>query len=154
MRSTGSGACRLQQLQNVGSVVAAHGLYSMDSVVVAHGLSCSAAWGIFPDQGSKLSPALTGGFFTAEPPRKLRHLLLIFQMLSLPFSVLCLSLSQTLEKVNHSRVATGGPTLVCSAELTWRALAFRQRNQRSNCQHPLNHGKSNRVPEKHLFLLY
>ena len=30
----------------------------------------------------------------------------------------------------------------------------RQRNQRSYCQHPLDHGKSNRVPEKHLFLLY
>ena len=30
----------------------------------------------------------------------------------------------------------------------------RQRNQRSNCQHPLDHGKSKRVPEKHLFLPY
>ena len=30
----------------------------------------------------------------------------------------------------------------------------RQRNQRPNCQHPLDHGKSKRVPEKHLFLLY
>ena len=30
----------------------------------------------------------------------------------------------------------------------------RQRNQISNCQHPLDHGKSKRVPEKHLFLLY
>ena len=30
----------------------------------------------------------------------------------------------------------------------------RQRNQRSNCQHPLDHRKSKRVPEKHLFLLY
>ena len=30
----------------------------------------------------------------------------------------------------------------------------RPRNQRSNCQHPLDHGKSKRVPEKHLFLLY
>ena len=27
-------------------------------------------------------------------------------------------------------------------------------NQRSNCQHPLNHPKSKRVPEKHLLLLY
>ena len=27
-------------------------------------------------------------------------------------------------------------------------------NKRSNCQHPLDHGKSKRVPEKHLFLLY
>ena len=29
-----------------------------------------------------------------------------------------------------------------------------QRNQRSNCQHPLDHQKSKRVPEKHLFLPY
>ena len=28
-----------------------------------------------------------------------------------------------------------------------------QRNQRSNCQHPLDHGKSKRVPEK-CFILY
>ena len=28
------------------------------------------------------------------------------------------------------------------------------RNQRSNCQHLLDHQKSKRVPEKHLFLLY
>ena len=30
----------------------------------------------------------------------------------------------------------------------------RQRNQRSNCQHPLDHRKSKRVPEKHLLLFY
>ena len=30
----------------------------------------------------------------------------------------------------------------------------RQRNQRSNCQHPLDHRESKRVPENHLFLLY
>ena len=30
----------------------------------------------------------------------------------------------------------------------------RQRNQRSNYQHPLDYKKSKRVPEKHLFLLY
>ena len=29
-----------------------------------------------------------------------------------------------------------------------------QRKQRSNCQNPLDHQKSKRVPEKHLFLLY
>ena len=28
------------------------------------------------------------------------------------------------------------------------------RKGRSNCQHLLDHGKSKRVPEKHLFLLY
>ena len=34
--------------------------------------------------------------------------------------------------------------------------AFRkgQRNQRSNCQHPLDHRINNRVPEKHILLLY
>ena len=30
----------------------------------------------------------------------------------------------------------------------------RQRNQRSNCQYPLDHRKSKRISEKHLFLLY
>ena len=29
----------------------------------------------------------------------------------------------------------------------------RQRNQRSNCQHPLDHRKSKRIPEQHLLLL-
>ena len=29
-----------------------------------------------------------------------------------------------------------------------------EETQRSNCQHPLNHRKSKRVPEKHLLLLY
>ena len=33
-------------------------------------------------------------------------------------------------------------------------ISKRQRNQRSNCQHLLDHTKSKRVPEKHLFLLY
>ena len=33
-------------------------------------------------------------------------------------------------------------------------ISKRQRNQRSNCQHPLDHQKSKRVQQKHLFLLY
>ena len=41
------------------------------SVVATHGLSCSEAYGVFPHQGSNLGcPALTGGFFTIEPPEK------------------------------------------------------------------------------------
>ena len=36
--------------------------------------------------------------------------------------------------------------------LSW--IWKRQRNQRSNCQHPLDHRKSKRIPEKHLLLLY
>ena len=30
----------------------------------------------------------------------------------------------------------------------------KERNQRSNCQHPLDHRKSKRIPETHLLLLY
>ena len=41
---------RLQGAQ--ASVVMAPGLQSTGSVAAAHGLSCSAAHGIFPDQGS------------------------------------------------------------------------------------------------------
>ena len=41
----------LQQLWHAGSVVVACRLQSTGSVVVAHRLSCSAACGIFPDQG-------------------------------------------------------------------------------------------------------
>ena len=41
------------------------------SVVVAHGPTCSAACGIFPDQGSNPCPlALAGGFSTTAPPGK------------------------------------------------------------------------------------
>ena len=41
-------------LTAVVSLVAEHGFQSTDSVVVAHGFSCSAAYGIFLDQGSNL----------------------------------------------------------------------------------------------------
>ena len=51
-------------LTAVASLVAEHGLqahglqqlWHAGSVVVVHGLSCSAACGIFPDQGSNLCP--------------------------------------------------------------------------------------------------
>ena len=42
--------------RHVGSVVVTHGLQSAGSVVVVHRLCCSAACGIFPDQGSNLCP--------------------------------------------------------------------------------------------------
>ena len=52
LQSTGSRVHGLQQLQHLGSAVMAPGLYSTGLVAVAHGLSCSAACGIFSDQGS------------------------------------------------------------------------------------------------------
>ena len=49
------------------SVAVAPRLQSTGSVVVGFKLSCSAAWGIFPDKESSLC---SGGFFTTEPPGK------------------------------------------------------------------------------------
>ena len=42
--------------RRAGSVVVTRGLQSTGSVAVAHGLSCSAACGILPDQGSNACP--------------------------------------------------------------------------------------------------
>ena len=41
-------------------------------------------------------------------------------------------------------------------ELPYAQARFRkrQRKQRSNCQHPLDHRKKKRIPEKHLLLLH
>ena len=36
----------------------------------------------------------------------------------------------------------------------FKLVIERQKNQRSNCQHPLDHQKIKRIPEKHLFLFY
>ena len=48
--------CRLQQLWLIGSVVVAPKFYSTVSTVVVHRLSCSAAYGMLPDQ--ELNPCL------------------------------------------------------------------------------------------------
>ena len=39
-------------------------------------------------------------------------------------------------------------------QLNWSWIYKNQRNQRSNCQHTLDHRKSKRIPEKHLLLLH
>ena len=57
-------------LQSMGSRSAG------SSVVVVHGFSCSAACGIFLDQGlNPCPPALAGGFLTAAPPGKSRKVI-------------------------------------------------------------------------------
>ena len=56
LQSRGSRALRIQERQPTGSIVAAPGLQSTGSTAVAHGLICSAARGIFSDQG--LNPCL------------------------------------------------------------------------------------------------
>ena len=51
----------------VASLVVGHRLWGTGSVVVVCRPSCSKACGIFPDQGSNLSPALAGRFLTTGP---------------------------------------------------------------------------------------
>ena len=38
--------------------------------------------------------------------------------------------------------------------LMFKLVLEKTEERGSNCQHPLDHGKSKRIPEKHLFLLY
>ena len=52
----GFSCCGAWALDAWASVVVARGLHSAGSVVVVHGLSCSAACGIFLDQGSNPCP--------------------------------------------------------------------------------------------------
>ena len=49
------------------SSVEKHGRGPRGPVAAAHGLSCSTAYGIFPDQGSTVSPALAGEVLIPEP---------------------------------------------------------------------------------------
>ena len=56
LRSTGSREHSLQQLQHVGSVIAVSWLQSTVPGVLAHRLSCSSAYGFFPDQGLNRHP--------------------------------------------------------------------------------------------------
>ena len=53
------------ELQHVGSVVAAPGLWSTGSAAAVHALSCSTACGIVPDQG--LNPCLLHGQVDSLP---------------------------------------------------------------------------------------
>ena len=55
-------------------------------------------------------------------------------------------------KVNTQNSPSKASTVWTSKCSSW--IEKRQRKQRSNCQHPLNHQKSKKVPEKHLLLLY
>ena len=59
---------------------------------------------------------------------------------------------------NHDGVITHPEPDILECEVKW-ALESIPTNKASggdgsNCQHPLDHGKSKRVPEKHLVLLY
>ena len=55
-RCSGFSCCGALALGIRASVVVARGLHSTGSLVVVHGVSCSAARGIFPNQGSNPCP--------------------------------------------------------------------------------------------------
>ena len=69
----------------------------------------------------------------------------ILKWFAIPFS----AVATGLEKVSFHSNPKGKNTKECS---NWFEKS--QRNQRSNCQHLLDHQNSKRVPEKHLFLLH
>ena len=48
------------------------------------------------------------------------------------------------------KVLQAGPQSMWTVNFQMFKLDLEKRNQRSNCQHPLDHWKSTRVPEKHL----
>ena len=73
------------------------------------------------------------------------------RMLKLPHSCTHLTLYQS-DAQNSPRQASMVHEPWTSRYSSW--IWKRQRNQRSNCLHLLNHWKSKRVPEKHLLLLY
>ena len=55
----------------------------------------------------------------------------------------------------HPQIQKLSPSLLRTENFQMFKLVLeKQRNKRSNCQHLLDHQKSKRVPEKHLFLLY
>ena len=58
--------------------------------------------------------------------------------------------------VSNAQNSPSQASAICEPWTSWCSSWFleRERNQRLNCQHLLDHGKSKRVPEKHLFLLY
>ena len=67
-------------------------------------------------------------------------------------------ISHTVALISHATKAIS-PSKSSTVRELWYSICSSwikksQRNQRSNCQHPLDHRKSKRVPEKHLFLLH
>ena len=71
-------------------------------------------------------------------------------MLKLPCNCTHLTCQQS-NAQNPSRQVSTVCELSTSRCTSW--IQKMQRNQRSNCQHPLGHQKSKRIPEKHLFCL-
>ena len=65
------------------------GLLSTDPIVVECELSCSLAYGVFPDEDGKmkmnLCPALSGTLFTSGPPGKPSHLFVSYDFVSYIF---------------------------------------------------------------------
>ena len=63
----------------------------------------------------------------------------------------------TIALISHASSKFSKPGFSSTWTVNFQILKLdlkRQRNKRSNCQHPLDHRRSERVPEKHLFLLY
>ena len=73
------------------------------------------------------------------------------RMFKLPHNCTHLTCQQSSAQNAPSKASTVHEPRTCRCS-SW--IQKSQRNQRSNCQHLLDHRKSNRVPEKHLLLLH
>ena len=62
--------------------------------------------------------------------------------------------SKVMLKILQARLQQDVNRELPDVQAGFRKGDLEKRNQRLNCQHPLDHQKSKRVPEKHLFLLY
>ena len=104
--------------------------------------------GDLPDPGFKPgSPALQADSLPSESPNY-HTVAFILHTSKIMFKILHARLQLACEMItSHTRLQ-----LICEMR-TSRCSSWiqkRQRNQRSNCQHPLDHRKSKRVPGKHL----
>ena len=73
------------------------------------------------------------------------------RMLKLPHNCTHLTCQQSNAQSSPSQASSIHESRT-SRCLSW--IQKRQSNQKSNCQHPLDHRKGKRIPEKHLLLLY
>ena len=117
------------------------------------GCSHCGGW-LFPEQatlGRGKDPGCQSTSFynlTGEWHHHFCHLLLLKQ------TEPCCTWERTHSMKAKTQVSSGTSWRLGATPGIMSELTHLQRNQRSNCQHPLDHGKSKRVPEKHLFLLY
>ena len=114
----------------VASLVVEHGLQSTGSVVVAQGLSCSAACGTFPDQGTNLCPlhwqADSFFFFFFKGIPLFFYYLFIYLFLSLLGLRFCARAFSSCGKRGPLFIAVRGPLTIAASLVAEHRLQMRR----------------------------